>query len=103
MESDFYSKVFRPAGIELVVPNPDERMQIHNIYMNELLKNIFRDETREALLKIVDRLKNDEGIQGAILAGTELPLILREENYNGLPYFDTTKIHVKAAVELLLN
>jgi aspartate racemase len=102
MESDFYSKVFNPAGIQLILPNPEERIQIHNIYMKELLLNIFRDDTREALLRIVGRLKADEGIQSAILAGTELPLILKQESYDGLPFFDTTKIHVKAAIDLLL-
>ena len=99
----FYSKVFRPAGIELISPNPDERTQMHYIYMNELLKNIFKDETRERLLNIVNRMKTEQEIQGVILAGTELPLILKQESYIGLPFFDTTKIHVKEAVEMLLN
>ena len=103
MESDFYFKVFRPAGIELISPNPDERTQMHDIYMNELLKNIFQDETRQILLNIANRMKTEQGIQAVILAGTELPLILKQESYIGLPFFDTTKVHVKEAVEMLLN
>ena len=43
------------------------------------------------------------GIDGVILAGTELPLILREDSYNGLPFLDTTKIHVEAAVAEMLS
>ena len=43
------------------------------------------------------------GIDGVILAGTELPLILREPAHNGIPFLDTTKIHVEAAVTEMLS
>jgi aspartate racemase len=55
------------------------------------------------LLAIVERLKAQEGIEGLILGGTELPLILREESYQGLPFLDTTKIHVERAVAQMLS
>jgi aspartate racemase len=52
---------------------------------------------------IVDRMKDQQGIDGLILGGTELPLILKETQYNGIPLLDTTQIHVRYAVaELLL-
>jgi aspartate racemase len=54
------------------------------------------------LLAIVDRMKANSGIDGVILAGTELPLILRDSNHNGIPFLDTTKIHVEAAVDEML-
>jgi len=55
------------------------------------------------LLAIVDRMKAKSDIGGVILAGTELPLILRDPEHNGIPFLDTTKIHVEAAVaEMLL-
>jgi aspartate/glutamate racemase len=41
-------------------------------------------------------------IDGVILAGTELPLILRDPTHNGIPFLDTTKIHVEAAVAEML-
>ena len=43
-----------------------------------------------------------EAIQGLILGGTELPLILTDQSYRGVPLFNTTKIHVQSAVERLL-
>lgn len=46
--------------------------------MNELLKGMFLPETRERLLAIAERLAKQEQVQGLILAGTELPLILRD-------------------------
>ncbi len=77
MQARFYPEVFERAGIGLIVPDKTEQEFIHEKYMNELLKNIFLPETREALLAIVDRMKNRNGIEALILGGTELPLILR--------------------------
>ena len=63
------------------------------------MKGIVLPETRQRLFAIVDRLKDREGIQGLILGGTELPLILRDATVRGIPVLDTTKIHAKAIVE----
>lgn len=101
MQGRFYPDVFSKAGIALVVPAESEQVYIHDIYMNELVKGIFLPETRERLLAIVDRLAKQEKAQGLILAGTELPLILREASC-GIPFLDTTQIHVKAALRSLL-
>jgi aspartate racemase len=102
MQGLFYSKVFSRAGISLVVPNHNEQDQIHPIYMNELVKGIFLPESRERLLAIADRLAADERVQGVILAGTELPLLLRDANC-GISFLDTAQIHVKAAMSWLLS
>ena len=66
--------------------------------MNELVPGIFLAETRTGLLAIVDRLKTKIDIDGVILAGTELPLILRYETHSGIPLLNTMKIHAEAAV-----
>ncbi len=97
MQGHFYPEVFSKAGIALVVPEENEQAYIHDIYMNELVKGVFLPETRERLLAIVERLATQEHAQGLILAGTELPLILRKGSC-GIPLLDTTQIHVKAAL-----
>ena len=71
--------------------------------MHELVPGRFLPETRAGLLAIVDRMKAASAIDGVILAGTELPLILRDPIQNGIPFLDTTKIHVEAAVERMLS
>ena len=81
---------------------PEERVYLHERYMTELLKGIILPETRERLQEIIDNLKQRERIQGVILAGTELPLILRGEDRD-IPFLDTTQIHVNAAVKQLLS
>ncbi len=103
MQGNFYPKVFSREGIELVVPDPADQDYIHDKYMNELVDGMFRGETRAGLLAIVDRLKNKIDIDGVILAGTELPLILRDATHHGIPFLDTMKIHAKAAVAEVLS
>jgi aspartate racemase len=103
MQGRFYPAVFQPQGITLAVPTEAEQAYIHDKYMNELLKNIFLPETRTRLLAIVDRLMDEEHIQGLVLGGTELPLILRDAAHRGIPFLDTTRIHVKALVAQLLS
>ena len=102
MEGKFYPEVFSRGGITIVLPNPEEREFIHTKYMNELIPGVFLGETRERLLAIVEEMKKREGIQGVILGGTELPLILPDASANGIPFLDTTKIHVEAAIEYML-
>jgi len=66
--------------------------------MNELINGIVLPETRERLLTIVEHMKERDDIQGLILGGTELSLILRDATARGIPVLDTTRIHVKAIV-----
>ena len=102
MQGSFYPKVFSREGIDLVAPDPKDQDYIHDKYMSELVPGTFLPETRENLLAIVDRLKDKIDIDGIILAGTELPLILRDETHNGIPFLDTMKIHAEAAVDRML-
>ncbi len=103
MQGRFYPELFSREGITLVLPDPQEQAYIHDKYMSELVRAIFLPETRERLLTIVDRLKEREGIEGLILGGTELPLILHDVADRGIPFLDTTRIHVQAVVERLLS
>jgi aspartate racemase len=102
MQGAFYPKVFSREGIELIMPEPEDQEYIHHKYMNELILGKFLPETRAGLLAVVDRLKDKADLDGVILAGTELPLILRDAVHNGSPFLDTTNIHVEAAVTEML-
>src|SRR5215471_14578352 len=103
MQADFYPKVFKREGIELLVPDPGDQDYLHEKYFSELVPGKFLPETRAGLLAIVDRMKAKSGIDGVILAGTELPLILRDAEHKGIPFLDTTKIHCEAAVAEMLS
>jgi aspartate racemase len=103
MQANFYQKVFSREGIQLVLPAVGDQDYLHEKYFSELVPGKFLPETRASLLAIVDRLKENNEIDGVILAGTELPLILRAPDHNGIPLLDTTKIHVEAAVAEMLS
>ena len=102
MQANFYPNVFAREGIELLAPDSHDQDYIHDKYMNELVPGKFLADTRAGLLAIVDRMKTTSDIDGVILAGTELPLILRDPIHKGIPFLDTTKIHVEAAVAHML-
>ena len=60
------------------------------------------DATRDRLVAIAAEMRDRDGIDGLILGGTELALILTEPEYAGLPILNTAQIHVEAAVDWLL-
>jgi aspartate racemase len=103
MQAEFYPQVFKRAGLPIILPHESEQTFIHEKYMGELLNNVFLPETRERLLAIANRMKEADQIDGLILGGTELPLILRDDQSCGIPLLDTTRIHVARIVEELLS
>ncbi|MEN3367893.1 MAG: aspartate racemase [Verrucomicrobiota bacterium] len=103
MQASFYRDVFSREGIAVVVPDAADQDYIHEKYMGELVPGAFLPETHAGLLVIVDRLVEQTAIEGVILGGTELPLILREPAHNGIPFFNTTRIHAAAAVEWMFS
>ena len=74
---------------------------MHQRYIGQLLKGDFREDTRREIIALVERLRDTEGIEGVILGGTELPLLLPGPVIAGLPALDTTALHVAAIVERL--
>ena len=102
MQGGFYEQIFSEHSITVISPEKKDQDYIHDIYMGELVKGILRDETKNKLLEIAKALKEKDGIQGLILGGTELPLILKEEDAEGIAFLDTTKIHVESLMQRLL-
>src|SRR4051812_8044045 len=99
----FYPKAFSKYGIEVIEPDAADQDFLHDKYMNELVNGIFRDETRDKLLSIVDKLAREKQVEAIVLGGTELPLILRDESHHAIAFLNTTKIHVEAAVAEMLS
>lgn len=101
MEAPFYPEVGARVGVTVVTPDEQERPWIHERYVGELLKGEFRETTRRRIIEIIERMKTDLQIDGVILGGTELPLLLGEPTIAGLPTLDTTALHVAEIVLLL--
>jgi aspartate racemase len=102
MEKDFYTKILREEyGLEILVPNNEDMDILHSIIYDELVKGIFKPESKEICLGIIKKLEA-EGAEGVILGCTELPLLIAD-NEVATPTFDTTKIHAQKAVDFALS
>src|SRR5438477_11225647 len=88
MQANFYPTVFSRESIELLTPGTEDQTYIHDKYLNELVSGKFLLEMRAVLLAIVDLMKANSDIDGVIPACTELPLILRDPEHNGIPLLD---------------
>jgi aspartate racemase len=102
MQARFYPDGLARAGIEVVVPNAGEQDYVNEKYFAELVGGTVKEETRRGLLSIVERLRVEDGIDGLILGGTELSLILQGRD-EGFVILDTLRLHVDAIVESMLQ
>lgn len=101
MEGSFYPSVLARYGIQCVVPDEREITWIHERYISQMLRGDFREETRDGVIGIVLRLGNEERIDGVILGGTELTILLSAVSIGGVLALDTTALHVSAIVKRL--
>jgi aspartate racemase len=98
MERTFYrDRLLQKHGIDVLIPEEEERKVIHGILYNELCLGEIRRSSRDAFKEIILRLQQ-RGAEGIILGCTEIPLIVDQEDYD-LPLFDTTALHARAAVD----
>ena len=98
MQSPFYADVFKKFDMEIITPTEEEQDEINEIIFKELVLGIFKDETRQKLLDIIDRYDED----GVILGCTELPLILNQEDTDK-KLFNTLELHAQAALDYALS
>ena len=102
MEQDFYKqRLIDVYGLNVIIPNEQDRNAIHRIIYDELVKGIIREESRIIHREIIARLI-DDGAEAIILGCTEIMLLVEQSN-SAVPVFDTTTIHAHAAVEKALQ
>ena len=97
MQENFFAPPFAAAGISVAVPTEEEQEYIHGKLMTEIELGIVKEETRQGLLRIIARMVKEEGAEAVILGCTELPLILRDGDYD-TTFLNTTAIHVESVV-----
>lgn len=101
MKGEFFKKPFIANGIEIITPKEQEMTLINEKISGELELGIVRKETLQKFLKIIDRMKCEDGIQAVILGCTELPLILNN-SVTSVSCLDTMEIHVQALVDMII-
>ena len=101
MEQDFYKGRLAQHGLEVVIPNEQQRRVVHNVIYQELCQGEIRSESKQAYLEIVDDLVS-EGAEAIILGCTEIGLLIQQAD-TVVRLVDTTQIHAQAAVEFMLS
>jgi aspartate racemase len=101
MEAPFYPTVLGRQGIEMVLPPLEDRQYFHDHYLGELVKGVFRDETRAGMTAVVERLRDAHAVDGVVLAGTELPIMFTDDAIAVVSSTGTPAIHVGAILARL--
>jgi aspartate racemase len=89
-------------GIDIIVPESAEQDIVDRIIFDELCRGRFTASSKLTYLEIIDRL-NTRGAQGVILGCTEIPLLITQADRPSLPIFDTTNLHVDAALDMAIS
>lgn len=98
LQSGFYQKTLEKEGIEVILPTENEQDVINQIIFDELNVGIAKEESRDIILKII----NKYNVDGVIVGCTVLPTIIQQKHIK-TKLFDTTELHTDAAVAELLN
>ena len=101
MEEDFYvGRLIHKYGLDVIVPEPIERDDVHRVIYDELCLGLTRAESKARYVEIIEQLIA-HGAQGIILGCTEIGLLVQQAD-SRVPLFDTTRLHAEAAVEFAL-
>jgi aspartate racemase len=100
MEQEFYRDRLQSHGLDVLVPDEEDRQNVHRIIFDELCLGVIRDESRELYRQVIRRLV-EAGVEGIALACTEIELLVSQAD-SPVPVFPTTRLHVEAAVALAL-
>ena len=102
MEQSFYRDYLSAAGVDAVIPQPDERQQLHAIIFEELVQGRFEPASRERVKAICRRAIAADGADGVIFGCTEFGLLLRPGDI-AAPVFDTALLHAEAGINFALG
>ena len=93
MEQDYMKNDFRDAGIEVYIPDENDRTLVAKRIFEELELGIVKESTLKEFQNIIDKMRDQYGIEAVVLGCTELPLLLNSENCS-VPCLDSVEIHI---------
>ena len=102
MEQDYMKKDLLDAGVEVYIPEKEDRELVAKRIYEELEVGIVKESTLKEFVDIINKMKKDNGIEAVILGCTELPLLLNSEN-TPLPCLDSVEIHIRKLIELAMS
>lgn len=102
MEQDYMKKDLLDAGVEVYIPEKEDRELVAKRIYEELEVGVVKESTLQEFVDIINKMKKDNGIETVILGCTELPLLLNSEN-TPLPCLDSVEIHIRKLIELAMS
>ncbi len=97
MEQTFYKgRLAKRFGLDVLIPEIDDRALVHRVIYDELVQGKIVPASRQAYREVIARLVQ-RGAQGIILGCTEIMLLVQPQD-SAVPLFDTTRLHVEAAI-----
>lgn len=103
MQGKFFHITAAKYGIQVVTPTVSGQDYIDSKYMSELVFNDIVPETKNTFIRIIKELKEMDSIEGLILGGSELQILLNQTDFKDILVFDTTKIHVNAILDEMVG
>src|ERR1700759_2280939 len=101
MEQDFYvGRLRKRHGIDVLIPEAEDRRIVHAVIYDELCVGVIDEGSRDQYRRIMRDLAQ-RGAEGILLGCTEIDLLVGDDD-SPVPVFDTTRLHVRKAVELAL-
>ncbi len=101
MEQDFYKSRLVKHGLNVSIPDQEQRQSVNRIIYDELVLGVIKPESRTIYQSVIGDMAAD-GVQGVILGCTEIGLLIKPED-SAIPTFDTTALHAAAAVDFALS
>ncbi len=101
LASKFYQNELQKNNIHYESLDSNIEQKIDSVIMNKMLRGKNFDELHDLLLDAINILKN-KGCDGVILACTELPLFVKQEEVS-IPLFLSTQILAQATFKKILE
>ena len=102
MEEDFYrQRLLEMFGIEVMIPNQDERKSVNRVIFEELCRGKITNEAKAEYIRIISALQN-QGAQAILLGCTEIGMLISPADVE-LKIYDTTPIHAASAMDIALD
>ncbi|MEO5829916.1 MAG: aspartate/glutamate racemase family protein [Rhodanobacter sp.] len=100
MEQPFYVERLQQQGLDVLLPDADDRALVHRVIYEELCQGNLVASSRDDYRRVMAALVA-QGAEGIILGCTEIALLVDAGDAT-VPLFDTTELHAQAAVDWML-
>jgi aspartate racemase len=101
MEEDFYRGRLEQAGLEVLVPDADDRTEVDRVIFDELTQGVVTDGSRERYHAIIADLAR-RGADAVVLGCTEIELLVDADDC-AVPLLDSMRTHAEAAADIAVG